>query len=108
MSRPPSPTPLNRDARWVVHPGAFWEDALDDSVVHEWVGQLRADLQPHTTGALWLNWIGDEGSARVRAAFGEDSLARLCAVKEVYDPENVFRSNHNIAPSSALGARGLS
>ena len=108
VSRPPSPTPLNRDARWVVHPGAFWEDALDDSVVHEWVGQLRADLQPHTTGALWLNWIGDEGSARVRAAFGEDSLARLCAVKEVYDPENVFRSNHNIAPSSALGARGLS
>ena len=66
VSRPPSPTPLNRDARWVVHPGAFWEDALDDVRVHEWVGQLRGDLQPHTTGALWLNWIGDEGSARVR------------------------------------------
>jgi FAD/FMN-containing dehydrogenase len=98
VDRPPSPTPLNRDARWVVHPGAFWEDPADDISVREWVRALRADLRPHTTGAVWLNWIGDEGDARVRAAFADGSLERLRAVKQVYDPDNVFRSNHNIAP----------
>jgi hypothetical protein len=59
---------------------------------------LRADLRPHTTGAVWLNWIGDECDACVRAAFANGSLERLRAVKQVYDPDNVFRSNHNIAP----------
>ena len=64
-----------------------------------WVRRLRSDLRPHTTGAVWLNWVGDEGDARVRSAFGDESYARLQAVKEAYDPDNIFRSNHNIAPA---------
>ena len=61
---------------------------------------FRGELRPHTTGAVWLNWVGDEGDARVRSAFGDDAYHRLQAVKEAYDPQNVFRSNHNIAPSA--------
>jgi FAD/FMN-containing dehydrogenase len=99
VNRPPSPTPLNRDARWVVHPGAFWEDPTEDDTVRAWVRSFRSELRPHTTGSVWLNWVGDEGDARVRSAFGDDAYRTLQAVKEAYDPQNVFRSNHNIAPS---------
>jgi FAD/FMN-containing dehydrogenase len=99
VTRPPSPTPLNRDARWVVHPGAFWEDPAQDENVRDWVRDFRGELRPHTTGAVWLNWVGDEGDARVRSAFGDDAYRQLQAVKDAYDPENVFRSNHNISPA---------
>ena len=101
VTRPPSPTPLNRDAKWVVHPGAFWEDPAEDDNVRAWIREFRGELRPHTTGAVWLNWVGDEGDARVRSAFGDDAYRRLQAVKEAYDPQNVFRSNHNIEPATA-------
>jgi FAD/FMN-containing dehydrogenase len=100
VNRPPSPTPLNRDAKWVVHPGAFWEDPAEDDNVRAWVRRFRDELRPQTTGSVWLNWVGDEGNARVRSAFSNDAYHRLEAVKEAYDPENVFRSNHNITPSA--------
>ena len=86
VTRPPSPTPLNRDARWVVHPGAFWEDPAEDENVRDWVRDFRGELRPHTTGAVWLNWVGDEGDARVRSAFGDDAYRRLQAVKEALRP----------------------
>lgn len=60
---------------------------------------LREDLRPHTTGGVWLNWLGDEGDSRIRAAFGEENYRRLRAVKQVYDPENLFRANHNLPPA---------
>jgi FAD/FMN-containing dehydrogenase len=99
VTRPPSPTPLaNRNARWVVHPGAFWQDPNDDRNVRTWVQDFRAEIRPCTSGGTWLNWVGDEGDARIRAAFGDDAYQRLQAVKAAYDPHNLFRSNHNIAP----------
>ena len=50
------------------------------------------------SGGVYLNFIGDEGGDRVRAAFG-NSYERLAAVKRTYDPENFFRRNQNIAPA---------
>lgn len=100
VSRPQADTPIaNREARWVVHPGVFWEDAGQDEAVRGWVRSLRDDLRPHTTGGVWLNWLGDEGDSRIRAAFGDENYRRLRAVKQVYDPENLFRANHNLPPA---------
>jgi len=52
-----------------------------------------------TDPAAYVNALSDEGAAGVRRAYPETKCARLIAVKDAYDPDNVFHLNHNIAPS---------
>ncbi|MGW1938705.1 FAD-binding oxidoreductase [Streptomyces goshikiensis] len=88
-----------RGAPWAVHPFGIWEDPADDARAIQWVRDTRTDVQPWSTGAVYLNFTGDEGPERVVAGLGSDNLARLAAVKREYDPDNVFRYNHNIIPA---------
>ncbi|MFG2619913.1 FAD-binding oxidoreductase [Streptomyces sp. NPDC048507] len=88
-----------RDSRWAAHPFAIWEDPADDERCRRWVRDVRADLRPWSSGVVYLNFLGDEGADRVTAGLGEDNLRRLRAVKRQYDPDNVFRFNHNIKPA---------
>ncbi len=91
-------TPMTlRDAEWVTHPFAVWEAAEEDAEHIAWARDMGAALKPYTTGGVYLNFIGDEGADRVRAAFG-DSYDRLAAIKRRYDPDNFFRGNQNIPP----------
>jgi FAD/FMN-containing dehydrogenase len=46
-----------------------------------------------------VNFLGDEGEERVRAAYGPDTYQRLAAIKQSLDPSNRFRFNQNIAPA---------
>jgi FAD/FMN-containing dehydrogenase len=95
-------TPMaQRGASWVSHPFAMWERAEDDDRCIEWARGFHRDIAPKATGGVYLNFIGDEGADRVRAAFGAASYARLTAVKAEYDPDNVFRGNQNIPPAGA-------
>jgi FAD/FMN-containing dehydrogenase len=87
-----------RDARFVVHPFALWEDPADDERLIAWARAFRTDLRAYATGAVYLNFIGDEGRARVRAGYGKRSYERLAQVKADWDPENVFRACGNVAP----------
>lgn len=64
----------------------------------EWVRTWFDTLAPHSTGGAYVNFIGDEGPARVRAVYGEAKYARLAEIKARYDPDNVFRVNQNVAP----------
>ena len=86
-----------RAAPWVVHPFALWTDPEDDERAREWTRSVRAAVKPWSTGDVYLNFISDEGSDRVRAGFGP-SWDRLVEVKRAFDPDNVFRHNHNITP----------
>jgi len=55
-------------------------------------------LRPHSVG-VYANFVSDEGAAGVRAAYGA-RIERLTALKDRYDPDNVFRQNANIPPSA--------
>ncbi|MFI1151815.1 FAD-binding oxidoreductase [Streptomyces sp. NPDC020817] len=88
-----------RDSPWAVHPFGIWEDPAEDERAVSWVKDVRAHVQPWSSGAVYLNFTGDEGSERVAAGLGAENLARLGAVKRAYDPDNVFRFNHNIKPA---------
>lgn len=95
-------TPMtHRDAAWVTHPFAVWQDPLEDQANIEWVRQFRRDIAPYANGGTYLNFIGDEGDARVREAFGAAKYERLREIKAAYDPHNVFRGNQNIPPATA-------
>ncbi|MGW1607541.1 BBE domain-containing protein, partial [Streptomyces eurythermus] len=87
-----------RDAPWTAHPWAVWADPADDERALRWVREACAALVPWSTGAVCLNLIGDEGPERVRAGLGAGHVLRLEKVKRRYDPDNVFRCNHNIRP----------
>lgn len=96
---PEDSTPLTqRAARWVSHPFATWENAADDEANFAWVRDYRAATAPFTTGGVYLNFIGDEGDERIKAAFGDEKYERLAQIKSEYDPGNVFAGNQNIRP----------
>jgi FAD/FMN-containing dehydrogenase len=93
-------TPMtNREAAWVFHPFGVWESATDDEENIAWAKRSIRRMGPFSTGATYLNFMGDEGSDRVRAAFGPVNYERLAAVKTEYDPANVFHRNQNIKPA---------
>ncbi|CRK55677.1 putative oxidoreductase, oxygen dependent, FAD-dependent protein [Alloactinosynnema sp. L-07] len=91
----------NRDVAWVVHPFGIWEDPADDEQGRDWTHAVGAGLREWTTGATYLNFIGDEGADRIMAGFGPH-YPRLAAVKALYDPDNVFNRWHNVQPEVSL------
>ena len=64
-----------------------------------WARDFAQAMQPFSTGQVYLNFLGDEGPARVKAAYGAARYERLVALKNKYDPTNLFRLNQNIKPS---------
>jgi hypothetical protein len=64
-----------------------------------WAETLWQHLEPRTSG-VYVNFLADEGEARIRAAYPPATDARLAAIKRRYDPTNLFRLNQNIQPAS--------
>ena len=93
-----------RQAPFNIHITSLWTDPADDDANIAWTRELGAAMKPFTTGRVYVNFIGDEGQDRVIAAFGAEGYARLQALKDRYDPYNLFRSNQNVKPSGALVA----
>jgi FAD/FMN-containing dehydrogenase len=94
-------TPMtNRNVSWITHPFAVWEDDSDNAENIEWARSFRRDIARFASGGIYLNFIGDEGEDRVRAAYGEDKYRRLSDIKRAWDPTNVFKGNQNIKPAT--------
>jgi FAD/FMN-containing dehydrogenase len=92
----------NRSAQYWLNVYGFWPDAGDDSARIAWVKGFSAAMDPHAMPGQYVNFLGlDEADPRRKAlaAYGPDKLDRLMAVKRAYDPENLFRLNHNILPA---------
>jgi FAD/FMN-containing dehydrogenase len=91
-----------RDVAWCYHALSMWMDPsqeAEDAHV-AWVHQLTESMKPHTTTGVYLNFTNENDDDRVRKTFGPEKYARLQALKDKYDPDNLFRLNANIKPSS--------
>ena len=69
--------------------------------VRESAALVAERMAPWSTGGTSLNFIGAGGlsAAAVRAAYAAEDYRRLLSIKRAYDPENLFRGNHNIPPA---------
>ncbi len=77
-----------------------WMDPEDTEANVAWTKETYDRLSPHFSEGRWLNYLGDdEGPDAVRAVYGPN-YDRLVDVKRRYDPDNVFRLNHNIDPGA--------
>jgi FAD/FMN-containing dehydrogenase len=88
----------SRGASFVYNLIGVWQDPADDDRNIAWARGAFEQLRPFSLGSAYINFLADEGEERVRAAYGPN-YERLQAMKRRYDPENVFRLNHNIRPA---------
>jgi FAD/FMN-containing dehydrogenase len=93
----------HRDADWGMQVLASWLEPERDTANRTWVRAFTDALSPWARPAGFPNFIADAGDAEgVRHAYGAERYARLVEVKDRWDPDNVFRLNHNIAPSASV------
>jgi FAD/FMN-containing dehydrogenase len=90
----------NRAAPYMAHPIACWESPSETEGEMDWVRRFSAALEPVLTGGVYLNFEPETRESVVRAGYGDEKYRRLATLKEQWDPDNVFRGNHNIAPGS--------
>ena len=89
-----------REVPYVLNIVAAWntEEAQEAERHTAWVRAFQAALLPFTLKGVYTNFLGDEGEEQVRASYGVN-YERLVALKNTYDPTNVFRFNQNIKPT---------
>jgi FAD/FMN-containing dehydrogenase len=91
----------HRDAPYAYHCIAMWQDPSESATHVGWAKSFGQAMQPFTRAGIFLNFTSDQEEDTVRAAYGGSKYDRLVALKDKYDPENVFRLNPNIKPSGA-------
>lgn len=89
---------LHREAIYHLLILGQWSDPAEDPTHVGWVRGSWEAVRPWSSGAAYLNALGnDEGTQAVRDAYGAN-YPRLAALKAKFDPMNLFRLNQNIAP----------
>jgi hypothetical protein len=86
-----------RDAQYLVNVHGRWADPSLDEACVSWSRELFSATAPFATGGVYVNFLSDDEEGRVRAAYGSN-YARLVALKNRYDPANLYRVNQNIKP----------
>ena len=89
----------NRDAKWTEVIVGVDPDPANNEKIISWTKGYYNALHPYAAGGAYVNFLmGDEGEERVKKTYG-DHYERLVAIKNKYDPDNLFRVNQNIKPS---------
>ena len=88
----------HRDKPFMLSVIAEWDDPAEDEQHQAWTARFYEALRPHADG-VYVNFVQNEGEARVRDAYKPATYKRLAAVKAQYDPTNLFRQNQNIKPA---------
>ncbi|WP_123533376.1 FAD-binding oxidoreductase [Halosimplex salinum] len=96
-----------RHAPFLLGVEANWQRPEDDDANVEWVRDCLDDMRRFSDGSVYLNFPGflEEGDDMMRSTFGP-TYERLVALKDEYDPTNLFRLNQNVAPSESARADG--
>ncbi len=79
---------------------AAWSDPGSDEEVMDWARQFHRSMTPFADGRVYVNMLCHDEKERVETAYG-DNYERLVQIKDKWDPDNLFRRNHNIEPSAA-------
>ena len=87
-----------RDARFEMSADAEWDDPVFDQASTHWVRRAMAIVEPDAVLGRYVNEIAESGPEESRAIYGDAKFARLATLKRTWDPDNVFRLNHNVAP----------
>jgi FAD/FMN-containing dehydrogenase len=88
-----------REAKWAQVMVGVDPDPANNQKTISWTKSYYDALHPFSAGGAYVNFMMDEGEDRVRATYG-DNYDRLVAIKNKYDPGNVFRVNQNIRPTT--------
>jgi hypothetical protein len=94
----------HRNAPIMASVVVFYTSPEDRLVRDRWAADFAAELKPRP-GAAYVNFMGSEGEARVRDAYPGAHWERLATIKRRYDPDNLFRLNHNVPPAPGADAR---
>jgi FAD/FMN-containing dehydrogenase len=86
-----------REESYVISMVAAWDSGEAERHI-AWAGACWRALSPFASGGVYVNFLGNEGEERVRAAYGVN-YERLVALKNKYDPTNFFSLNQNIRPT---------
>jgi FAD/FMN-containing dehydrogenase len=88
-----------RADQWDFDIIAQWTDPAEAEQWIRWIRVFWETVEPFTTGSVYVNHLSsDDPEQRVKLAFGSN-YERLVAIKNKYDPKNLFRVNHNIKPT---------
>jgi hypothetical protein len=88
----------HRGSRIMANVAAFYQGPEDKPVKQAWVEEFAAALLQGDSGA-YVGFLGEDGPSRVHQAYPGSTWERLAAVKRRYDPDNLFRRNHNVPPA---------
>jgi FAD/FMN-containing dehydrogenase len=80
-----------------IFPG--WADSAMDEEIMAWADAFHEAMLPHGNGSVYVNLLGDGEPERVKSAYGSN-YSRLKELKSKWDPQNLFRANHNIPPGA--------
>jgi FAD/FMN-containing dehydrogenase len=90
-----------REANWAEVIVGVDPDPANAGPITAWCKDYFDALHPYSAGGAYVNFMMDEGQERVQASF-RDNYNRLAAIKQQYDPANLFRVNQNIRPEVTL------
>ncbi len=88
-----------RSARYNLIITSEWVDPAESEKNIQWTRDFWEAMQPFESEAVYVNYLGTEGEDRIKAAYGPAKYERLVALKNKYDPTNLFRLNQNIKPT---------
>ncbi|HEX7912692.1 MAG TPA: FAD-binding oxidoreductase [Paraburkholderia sp.] len=89
----------SRDTVYAMNVHSRWDDASDDTRCVDWARAFFEASAPFALGSVYVNFMTQEEGGRVADAYGPN-YERLVAVKNRYDPRNLFHHNQNIRPSA--------